>query len=328
MSFARVVRTYRARLGYTQAQVGAAAGVNRGYIAAVESGRANPSLDVVERIAGSLGLVVETTFRPPSILGPRNQVDDLHWRCIGQAERRLRGHGAETAREVEIIHARSHGWIDLLAFDPRTGVLIIIEVKTWVDDLGAVERQLGWYERSAFEAARRLGWAPIRSVPWLLVLATAAADRFVRDNKDTLAINFPMRARQMMAIARGEASGGQLDRGIALIDPVSRRREWLMRSTVDGRRSPAPYLDVHQARRAMGIQAPDPRHVAPADGPEPAPDARRRRSSGTGERAPPGLPARIVTTGPPARGGRSEGALETGSGQRHALSALPCKTAT
>lgn len=252
-SFAHVVRTYRARLGHTQAQVGAAAGVNRGYIAAIESGRANPSLDVVERIAHALGLVIEADFRPPSIFGPRDQVDALHGRCLGQAERRLRALGLETAGEVEIVHPRSHGWIDLLAFDPRTRILIIIEVKTWLDDLGAVERQLGWYERSAFDAARRLGWTPERSMPWLLMLATTAADRFVREYRDTLAITFPMRAREMLAIASGRAPAGRLPRGLALIDPVSRRREWLMRSGVDGRRSPAPYLDVRHARRVLGI---------------------------------------------------------------------------
>ena len=31
--------------------------------------------------------------------------------------------------------------------------------------------------------------------------------------------------------------------GLAMIDPSSRRREWLIRTTVDGRRSAAPYVD-------------------------------------------------------------------------------------
>jgi transcriptional regulator with XRE-family HTH domain len=248
-----MVRTYRTRLGLTQAEVGAVAGVTRGYVAAVESGRANPSLDVVERIADALGLIVDPAYRAPSVHGDRDQVDALHARCLGQAERRLRSIGIATAREVEIVHARSHGWIDLLAFDPGTRILIVIEVKTWLDDLGAIERQLGWYERSALEAARRMGWAPERSMPWLLVLATAAADRFVRDNKQTLEVNFPARARQMLAVAGGRPPIGPLSRGIALIDPASHRSEWLVRSTVDGRRSPAPYLDLQHARIAMGL---------------------------------------------------------------------------
>lgn len=253
MSLARAVRTYRAKLGHTQAQVGEAVGVHRGYIAAIESGRANPSVDVVERLAAALGLVVEMALQPPSVFGPRDQVDALHSRCVSKVERRLRGSGVETAREVEIVHARSHGWIDLLAFDPRTGILLIIEVKTWVDDLGAVERQLGWYERSAFAAARRLGWAPYRSMPWLLILATTAADRFVRDHRETLAINFPTRAGEMLSIAAGHAPAGGLGRGLALVDPASHRAQWLLRSTVDGRRSSAPYLDPRHARQVLGV---------------------------------------------------------------------------
>lgn len=181
VSFARVCGTVRTRLGMSQQQVAALAGVSRGYVGAVESGRANPSLDVVERIANALGLVVEPVFQSPTVLGDRRQVDALHARCVSKVERRLRADGWGTAREVEIVHARSHGWIDLLAFDPRTGTLLVIEVKTRLDDLGAIERQLGWYERSAFDAARRLGWTPRRAMPWLLALATTDADTFVRD---------------------------------------------------------------------------------------------------------------------------------------------------
>ena len=32
--------------------------------------------------------------------------------------------------EVEVVEGRAHGWVDLVAFDPRTGTLLVIEVKT------------------------------------------------------------------------------------------------------------------------------------------------------------------------------------------------------
>ena len=68
-------------------------------------------------------------------------------------------------REVEVVHGRSHGWIDLLAFDPRTGRLVV-EIKTRLDDVGAIERQLGWYRRMAPAIARAQGWEVRQTTGW------------------------------------------------------------------------------------------------------------------------------------------------------------------
>ena len=89
-------------------------------------------------------------------------------------------------REVEVIHGRSHGWIDVLAFDPRTGTLLVIEVKTRIDDLGSIERQLGWYERAARDLARGLGWRPRHIAGWLVGLARAEVDAAIRANGEAL----------------------------------------------------------------------------------------------------------------------------------------------
>jgi hypothetical protein len=93
-------------------------------------------------------------------------------------------------------------------------------------------------------------------MPWLLALATTDADTFVRDNRDLLATGFPIRARAMLEVARGAAPHGQIGRGLALIDPASRRREWLVRASADGRRSAAPYLDTRSAARKLGLVRP------------------------------------------------------------------------
>ena len=137
------------------------------------------------------------------------------------------------------MQGRSHGWIDLLAFDPRTGILLVVEIKTRLDDLGAIERQLGWYERSAFEVANRLGWQPRTVVGWLLALASDEVEGVLRSNRDLMARAFPSRAQEMSSLLEtGALPGG---RGVALIDPIRKRRAWLIPSHVDGRRSGAPY---------------------------------------------------------------------------------------
>ena len=157
------------------------------------------------------------------------------------------------AREVELLVGRAHGWIDLLAFQPVSKMLVIVEIKTHVADIGAVERQIAWYEREAREVARRLGWHPRRIASWLLLLASDEVDTVMSIHRQLLRGSFPDRASQMRKIAAGESEGAAT-RGLALIDPTSRRRGWLISTRSDGRRSPAPFKDyADAARRLSGV---------------------------------------------------------------------------
>jgi hypothetical protein len=179
----------------------------------------------------------------------RLQGDVVHAHCSGYVDRRFIADAWETAREIEVHHGRSHGWIDLLAFDPRTGTLLIIEVKTRLDDLGSIERQVAWYERSAWQIARDLGWEPRRSAAWLLLLSSEEVEEALRANRKTLELSFPRRAGEMLedlVSPNGVPPGA---RGLALVDPTSRRRDWLIRSRLDGRRSPAAFANYADAAR-------------------------------------------------------------------------------
>jgi transcriptional regulator with XRE-family HTH domain len=251
VTFAGLCRETRARLGLTQQHLADTVGVTRGYIAKVETAKANPTFDLVERIAVALDIEVDIAARVPAVIGDRRQRDFVHARCSAFVERRLQGVGWQTAREVEIVQSRSHGWIDLLAFDPASGSLLVIEIKTRLDDVGSVERQLGWYERAAFGVALRLGWRPRRVVGWLVVLASDEVDHVVTQNRDLIARSFPVRARTMLDVATSERAP-VWGRGLAMVDPTSKRRDWLRATRVDGRRSPAPFRDYGDAARRLG----------------------------------------------------------------------------
>ena len=238
-------------LDISQKTLADAVGVSRAHIAAIETGRANPSLDLVVRVADRLGIEIDLVTRQPLVIA-RPQHDLVHARCSGYVDRRLRHAGWDVRREIEVVHGRSHGWIDLLAFDPRTGTLLIIEVKTRFDDLGAIERQLGWYERSADGLARAFGWRPRRLAGWLLALASDEVEASIRANSVALGAGFPIRAFEMSSVVGGEVLPAASSRGVALIDPSSRRREWLLKSRSDGRRSAAPYRDYADAARRFG----------------------------------------------------------------------------
>lgn len=253
ISFARACREGRLSLGLTQSTLASRVRVARSYIAAIESGRANPTLDLIVRIAAALGLELDLNLRSPVIIGDRRQRDAVHARCSGYVDRRLRGAGWETAREVAIIDGRWRGWIDLLAFDRRTGTLIIIEIKTVIDDLGALERQIGWYERTARRLALDRGWRPHRIVTWVLVLSSEQNEQALAQNGDVLKHVFPVRTPSMEALTRDPDSDWPGGRAIALIDPARRRRTWLIRPRIDGGRSPSPYRDYRDAAMSLSV---------------------------------------------------------------------------
>jgi transcriptional regulator with XRE-family HTH domain len=190
-------------LDITQEELAMTVGISRSYVAGIEAGKVNPSLDVVTRIGDALGLDLELMGRRPILLDPRS-TGVVHSRCSGYASRRLRSSGWLVAREVEIVHARSHGWIDLLAFHPGTRTLVIVEIKTRIEDIGLIERQLAWYERSApVVAADRFGWRPSSVASWPLLLQSDEVESAVLRDREVLHQVFPVRATDMRAVLAG-----------------------------------------------------------------------------------------------------------------------------
>jgi hypothetical protein len=105
-------------------------------------------------------------------------------------------------REVEISEGRLHGWIDLLAFDPRTRTLLIIEIKTSIDDIGRLERQIGWYAR-AVATATPPGGQPTRVVAWVLALASTDVEQAIARHRTIVDETFPGRAATMRGLVTG-----------------------------------------------------------------------------------------------------------------------------
>jgi hypothetical protein len=204
----------------------------------IEAATTNASFDVVWALFDGLGIDVDLVAKGPVVLD-RPRHDAVHALCSGYVQRRLEAAGWLVAREVRIENGRYVGWIDLLAFDESTGALLVIEIKTRLDDVGAIERSMDWHLREATGAARRLGWHPRRIAGFLLALASQEVDDALSRNRMVWDRAFPMRATDLATavVEPAHASG----RGLALIDPRSRRRQWLFRARIDGRRAEAPY---------------------------------------------------------------------------------------
>jgi transcriptional regulator with XRE-family HTH domain len=244
----QLVRDGRVRLSMTAIELAERAHVSRQMVGDIERAETNPTLGTLERVFAALNMEVDLMSRAPQVMlgdSPK-QRDSAHAIMSGYVQRRLEADGWEVHREVRIDSGRYHGWIDLVAFHADSATLLIVEIKTIIDDLGGIERSMDWYVREVpSRVLKAFGWRPKRFVPWLLVLATDQVETQLRTNRDAIDAAFPTRAVEMAASLTdsGRVSEviGVAPRGVALIDPRSPRRVWLIRSRLDGRRSGSPY---------------------------------------------------------------------------------------
>jgi len=238
-----VTRARQARR-WTQRRLSAVSGVSQTMVSEIERARV-PDLPVATalRLLNALDVRVELRMFGPTA-PPRPVRDRAHARCVGYVARRLDRAGWLVATEVEVGDDRWRGFIDILAFHPVERVLLVIEVKVELDDIGAIDRQLGGYERSAWAAAHALGWRPRALTGALLLLATDSNDRRLVEHRTYLDRRFRIRAPAMRAlVVDPQQAPDRGDRCLAMIDPRTRRSRWLMPTWLDGRRNAARYAD-------------------------------------------------------------------------------------
>jgi transcriptional regulator with XRE-family HTH domain len=239
---AAVLEARRARR-WSQRRLARAAGVSQSLVSAIER-CALPDLPIATAVRVLRALDTPFDLRLATPLAIRPVRDAAHARCVAYTARRLEGHGFLTETEVEIGGPGWTGSIDVLAYHAPSHILLVIDDKTEMLDLGALDRQLARYERAAWDAARALGWRPRSVTGVALVLATDANDRRMATERAWFDREFTVRHRELMQLVdapRDPPARGR--RGLAMIDPRTRRRAWLLPTWLDHRRRPAPYAD-------------------------------------------------------------------------------------
>lgn len=119
--------------------------------------------------------------------------DRAHARVVEAVVRDLLANGWQVATEVSFNVFGDRGVIDILAFHPPTGALLVVEATTVVPDVGGMLANLDRKVRIAPGIARRRGW-PVRSVSRLLVMRdTATARRRVAEHASIFEVAFPTR---------------------------------------------------------------------------------------------------------------------------------------
>jgi transcriptional regulator with XRE-family HTH domain len=244
-SIGRTIRHTRLASRITQLQLASAVGLSQTEISAIERAiYPDLPLSTAERVLDALDIRIELRLVPPFVVGRNETRDEAHARCVGYVARRLEDAGWQVAREVPVGGSRWRGFIDILAFHPDARLLVIVEIKTEIVDVGEIDRQLSAYEREAWSAAHGFGWRPTSAIGALVLLGTEENEETVRRHRDVFERTYTFDGRALGGLVRSPRRlSGRGQRAIAMIDPRSRRREWLLPTTLDGRRSPARYRD-------------------------------------------------------------------------------------
>jgi transcriptional regulator with XRE-family HTH domain len=191
------IRLLRRRKGWTQARLAAEAHVSRWVVSQVECGRGDRfTLEVLKRITDAAGghLSVRVQFHGEGLDRLR---DRAHARLVDLLVAMLIGHGWSVETEVSFSVYGERGAIDILAFHPRLGALLVVEVKTVVPDVGGMLMTLDRKVRLAPGIAESRGWS-VQTVSRLLVLPEASTSRRrVADHATTFATAFPARNEEV-----------------------------------------------------------------------------------------------------------------------------------
>jgi transcriptional regulator with XRE-family HTH domain len=191
--FGRGIRALRRRRGWRQEDLGAAVGVSRAAVSRIELGQADRlTVRTLEAVAAAVGARVEIRLSWNGEALDR-LLDVAHARLVESVVARLEKSRWEAVPEVSFNVAGERGSIDILAFHPPTGSLLVVEVKSVVPDIQAMLGSLDRKARLARGLAPGRDWT-VTTVSRLLVIGEdRTARRRVAAFESTFRRAFPER---------------------------------------------------------------------------------------------------------------------------------------
>jgi transcriptional regulator with XRE-family HTH domain len=190
----RQVRALRRRRKWRQVDLAIASRISRSSISRLELGHGDEMvLSAVDAVAHALSARLEVLMTWHGE-GLDRLLDAAHARIVENVARELRTLGWEVAIEVSFNIRGERGSIDILAFHPGPGIVLVIEVKSVVPDLQAMVFSLDRKERLAVEIAQGRGWVAKRSGRLLVVADGRTTRRRVAEHAALFAAAFPARS--------------------------------------------------------------------------------------------------------------------------------------
>jgi len=193
------IRRYRLDAGLTLTELGAVAGVDRSYLARIESGVASPSLEILIAIGVALGADLSLRYFPGT--GPR-LVDRFQAPMVEAFLKRL--HSRWIARLEVPVKVPARGVVDAALIDRVSPAAVAAEFQS---EFRRVEQQVRWNSEKADGLAERLAGEDglsKRTVSRLLVLRSTTHTREVaRRYEATLATAYPARTADVIGCLTG-----------------------------------------------------------------------------------------------------------------------------
>jgi transcriptional regulator with XRE-family HTH domain len=189
-----VIRLLRQRRGWRQHDLALRAGVSDTLVGVLELGGAERmSVRRVRRVCAAVGIRLgwDAGYRRAELAQMR---DERHAALAERVANHLDRLGWLVAAEVSFNEYGDRGRIDLLAYEPASRTLIVIEIKTAIVDLQDLLGGLDVKQRLARNIARRLGWDPLVAVPAIVLLDHTTNRRRVATHERLLA-RFSLRGR-------------------------------------------------------------------------------------------------------------------------------------
>lgn len=198
----RLTRLLRIRQRLTQVALAERAAVTRQAVSWLECGRAGElRLGAILAIVAALGarLDLRLLWNGPEL---DRLLDAGHAALATAVKRRLERWHWLVRVEVSFNHYGDRGRIDLLAFHPATGILLVIEIKTELVDVQDLLGSLDVKARVARRlATERFGW-DVRSVVSAIVFAEDRTTRNRLERIDGLFDRYPCRGRAALSWLR------------------------------------------------------------------------------------------------------------------------------
>jgi transcriptional regulator with XRE-family HTH domain len=192
-----VFRAVRIRKRWRQADVAGAARVSISTVSRIERGNfERVSVGMLLRIASAIDVRVD--WMPRWRGGELDRMLNAGHAAMHEAAAvELAGTAWLTAAEATFAIYGERGAIDLLAYHPPTGALLVIELKTDLVDvqglIGAVDR----YRRLGPIVARERGWTVTSVSCWVLLRNTPSNHRRLATHANVLRNAFPVDGRGM-----------------------------------------------------------------------------------------------------------------------------------